>query len=87
MAATNGHIDVVLYLLQDGANADDILMGGVQENQAALVAAAVAGTVTRQGLLSAMNLAGTLKREALATVISDGLIVVRTLGHVFGVGQ
>jgi outer membrane protein assembly factor BamB len=73
MAAGNGHTEVVIYLLQNGANADGVLIGGVQANQEALVKAAVAGNVTRQGLQSAMSLAGTLKREGLASVIKSAL--------------
>jgi outer membrane protein assembly factor BamB len=73
MAATNGHNEVAVYLLQHGANGDSTLMGGVQSNQEALVKAAVAGNVTRQGLQSAMSLASTLKHEALASVIKAAL--------------
>ena len=73
MAATNGHVDVVIYLLQSGANADDILAGAVQMNSDAVVKAAVAGKVTRQGLQAAMSLAGSLKRETLVPVIKAAL--------------
>src|SRR5262245_10767286 len=73
MAGGNGHNDVVLYLVQSGANADPILVNAVQANQEALVKAAVAGKVTRQGLQRALTLAGSLKREALAAPIKDAL--------------
>jgi outer membrane protein assembly factor BamB len=73
MALTNGHSDVVIYLLQNGTDADDLVMGAVQLNQEALLKAAVAGKVTRQGLQSAMSLAGTMKRESLAAVIKAAL--------------
>ena len=55
MAITNGHVDVALYLLQNGAEADGLLAMGVQQNQEALVKAAVAGKVTRQGLQAALD--------------------------------
>lgn len=73
MAMTNGHPDVVVFLLQSGADGDGILAGGVQANQEALVRAAVAGKVTRQGLQSAVNLAGALKRDGLVPVIKAAL--------------
>ena len=69
MAGTNGHTDVVIYLLQNGADGDGILVAGVQGNLEALVKAAVAGKVTRQGLQSAMSLAGVMKRDALVPII------------------
>jgi ankyrin repeat protein len=69
MAGANGHSDVVIYLLQNGAEGDGILVAGVEADQEALVKAAVAGKVTRQGLQAAINLAGVLKRDALVTVI------------------
>src|SRR5687768_8857365 len=53
MAITNGHTDVTLFLLQNGAEADGLLAMGVQQNQEAMVRAAVAGKVTRQGLQGA----------------------------------
>ena len=73
MAAMNRHPDVAVYLVQNGANGDGLLIGGVQANDERVVKAAVAGAVTRQGLQSAMNLAATLKREALASVIKAAL--------------
>ena len=44
-----------------------------QGNQEALVKAALAGKVTRQGLQSAMSLAGAMKREALVPIIKAAL--------------
>jgi len=73
MAGTNDHIDVVTYLIQNGANADSVLTAAVQGNQEALVKAAVAGKVTREGLTSALSLAGTMKRDALAPIIRAAL--------------
>jgi outer membrane protein assembly factor BamB len=73
MAITNGHTDVTLYLLQNGAQGDGLLAMGVQQNQEALVRAAVAGTITRQGLQSAVTMAGNLKRDALVAIIKPAL--------------
>lgn len=64
MAMTNGHADVAVYLLQSGADADGALVAAVQANQDAVVKAALAGKLTRQGLQAAMGLAGAMKREA-----------------------
>ena len=53
MAITNGHVDVTLFLLQNGADADGLLAMGVQSNQEAIVKAArrgqglAAGTAVR----------------------------------------
>jgi outer membrane protein assembly factor BamB len=73
MASTNGHTDVMLYLLQNGAPADGLLATGVQQNQEAVVKAAVAGNVTRQGLQAAAATARTLKRDALHALIAPVL--------------
>ena len=73
MAITNGHVDVTLYLLQNGAEADGLLAMGVQQNQEALVREAVAGKVTRQGLQGAVAMADKMKREALVAIIKPAL--------------
>jgi outer membrane protein assembly factor BamB len=73
MAITNGHVDVTLYLLQNGADGDALLAMGVQQNQEAIVKAAVAGTVSRQALQSALTLATNMKREAFAPMIKAAL--------------
>src|SRR5688572_6693916 len=73
MAITNGHTDVTLFLLQSGANADNVLWSAVQGNLEALVKAAVAGNVTRQGLNTALKIAGTAKREALIPLLKAAL--------------
>jgi outer membrane protein assembly factor BamB len=69
MALSNGHTDVAIFLVQSGADADGTLMAGVQSNNEAVIKAALAGTVTRQGLRSALALAGTMKRETLVPLI------------------
>jgi len=73
MAGANGHVEVILFLLQNGAEADGVLTSAVQGNQEALVKAAVAGKVTRQGLTAALGLAGTMKRDALVPLIKAAL--------------
>jgi len=73
MAITNGHADVTLFLLQSGANADNVLWSAVQGNLESLVKAAVAGKVTRQGLTTALTLAGNAKREAFIPLLKDAL--------------
>ena len=73
MAMVNGYMEVAIFLVQNGSDADGALAAGVQGNQEALVRAAVAGKVTRQGLQSAISLAGTMKREALIPIIKGAL--------------
>lgn len=73
MALGNGHTDVAIFLVQNGAEADGTLAVGVQSNNEALVTAAVAGRVTRLGLQSALTLAGTMKREAFVPAIKGAL--------------
>src|SRR5262245_31249791 len=69
MALGNGHTDVTVFLIQSGAAADGALAAGVQTNNEAVVRAAVAGKVTRQGLQAALGMAGAMKREGLAPII------------------
>jgi outer membrane protein assembly factor BamB len=73
MALTNGHTDVGLYLLQNGAISDGALFVGVQSNNEALVKAAVAGRVSRGGLQSAVRQAETAKRDTLVPLIRAAL--------------
>jgi outer membrane protein assembly factor BamB len=73
MAVTNGHVDVTLYLLQNGADGDGLLAMGVQTNNEAVVKAAVGGKISRQALQNALTLAGTMKRETLAPLIKAAL--------------
>ena len=73
MAMANGYSDVAVFLVQNGSDADSALAAGVQGNQEALVKAALAGKVTRQGLQSAMGMAGVMKRESLVPVIKAAL--------------
>ncbi|HZM95974.1 MAG TPA: PQQ-binding-like beta-propeller repeat protein [Vicinamibacterales bacterium] len=73
MALVNGYAEVALYLVQNGSDADSALAAGVQGNDEAIVKAALAGKVTRQGLQSAMSMAGVMKREALIPIIKGVL--------------
>jgi outer membrane protein assembly factor BamB len=73
MAIANGYVDVAIFLVQNGSDPDSALVGGVQSNSEALVQAALAGKVTRQGLQSAVAMAGTMKRDALVPLIKGAL--------------
>jgi len=73
MAISNGHVDVTVYLLQNGADGDSMLTSGVQQNQEAIVKAAAAGKVSRQALQNALTLAVNTKREALIPPIKEAL--------------
>jgi outer membrane protein assembly factor BamB len=73
MAITNGHVDVALYLLQNGAEGDGLLAMGVQTNNDALVKAAVGGKVSRQALQNALTLATNTKRDTFAALIKGAL--------------
>ena len=48
MAMANGYMDVAIFLVQNGSDADSALAAGVQSNHEALVKAALAGKVTRR---------------------------------------
>ena len=69
MALGNGHTDVTIFLVQSGASADGALAAGVQTNNEAVVRAAVAGKVTRQGLQAALGMATAMKRESLTPIV------------------
>jgi outer membrane protein assembly factor BamB len=73
MALGNGHQEVGIYLLQNGAIADDALSAGVGQNNEAVVKAAVAGRVTRERLQTALRQAETAKRDALVSIIRAAL--------------
>jgi outer membrane protein assembly factor BamB len=73
MAFVNGHFDVGLLMLQNGANGDTALAIGVQTDRADVIKAAASGRVTRRGLQSALDLATRLKREAHAVVLREAL--------------
>jgi outer membrane protein assembly factor BamB len=73
MAITNGHTDVTLLLLQNGAIGDNILFSAVQGNNESLLKAALAGKVTRQGVTTALLIAGSAKREAFIPILKEAL--------------
>jgi hypothetical protein len=73
MASANGYVEVAIFLVQNGSNADSALAGGVQTNSEALIKAALAGKVTRQGLESAIGMAGMMKRESLVPLMKGAL--------------
>ncbi len=75
MAIGNGHVDVAVFLLQNGweGGADSLAIFGVQSDNAALVKTALAGKVTRQGLQSALGAAERMKRAALVPILKAAL--------------
>jgi outer membrane protein assembly factor BamB len=74
MALGNGHADVALFLLQNGARGgDNMVMGGVQADNLAIVKAALSGDVTRQGLQVALGMAERAKREPMIALIKPAL--------------
>jgi outer membrane protein assembly factor BamB len=74
MAIGNGHADVALFLLQNGSKGgDNMLMGGVQADNLALVKAALSSDVTRQGVQTALGIAERAKREAIIAVLKPAL--------------
>jgi hypothetical protein len=73
MALSQGHTDVGLFLLRNGSAADGSLASGVMMNNEAVVKAALAGNVTRQGLQTAAGLAEKTKRDAFGTLIKGAL--------------
>ena len=115
MALGNGHIDIAIFLFQNGWDgADDVMRFGVESDNASLVKTALGGRVTHQGVQAAMSAAERANRSALVPIlraaldalptettsiappapvalgtpaISGGMIFVRTMGHVYGIGQ
>ena len=73
MAIANGYVEVAILLVQNGSDADGALAGGVQSNNEALIKAALAGKVTRQGLEAAIGMAGAMKRETLEPLLKGAL--------------
>jgi PQQ-like domain/Ankyrin repeats (many copies) len=74
IAAMNGHVDIALFLLQNGwQGGDDLMLFSVQTDNAAVLKAALASSVTRQGVESAMTMADRMKRTALLPVLKATL--------------
>jgi hypothetical protein len=74
MAVGNGHVDVAVFLLQNGWDgADYLTLFGVQTDNAALVKTAMAAKVTRQGLQAALGAAERMKRAALIPILKAAL--------------
>jgi outer membrane protein assembly factor BamB len=73
MALTNGHVDVAIFLLQNGAGADDVLAMAVQTENTALFQAALKGVVTRAGLEAAIAVAERSKRVAFLAPLKTAL--------------
>jgi hypothetical protein len=72
-AGVNGSTDVAMFLVQNGAEADSVLAAAIQGNQEALLKAAIAGKITRQGLQSALGMATNMKRESFVPIIKEAL--------------
>jgi outer membrane protein assembly factor BamB len=74
-AAYNGHVDIALFLLQNGWNgADELLLFGVQSNNPKIVNAALQSPrATRQGIQAAIGAAERLKRAAFLSTLNSAL--------------
>ena len=75
MALGNGHIDIAIFLLQNGweGGADDLALFGVQSDNATLVNTALTSKVTRQGVQAALGAAERMKRAALIPILKTAL--------------
>ena len=75
MALGNGHVDVAVFLLQNGweSGADYVALFGVQSDNAALVKTALTSKVTHQGLQAALGAAERMKRAALIPILKAAL--------------
>jgi len=74
MAMGNGHVEVAMFLLQNGSKGgDNLLVAGVQSDNSGLLKAALASDVTRQGLQTALTMADRMKREALVPLLKAAL--------------
>ena len=74
MAITNGHVDVAVFLLQNGsAGGSTVLLSAVQSNNTSLLRAVLGTKLTRQDLQSAVAMAERLKRDALMPVLKTAL--------------
>lgn len=73
-AAYNGHVDIVLFLLQRGwTGADELLLFGVQSDSVRFVNAALESRATRQGIQAAISAAERLKRTPLLSTLQTAL--------------
>src|SRR5204862_7282883 len=76
MAVQNGHADVAIFLLQNGASGADLaLMGAVQLNNVGLLRAALDGKIDRQPLAMALAAAERQKRTELIPLLKAALDV------------
>jgi hypothetical protein len=74
MALTNGHVDVVVFLLQSkSAGADAALGAGVRLNNAALVSAALATDIGSSVIQNALAAANKQKRTDLIPILQAAL--------------
>src|SRR5688572_3737567 len=74
MALGNGHVDIAIFLLQNGWEGGDYLaLFGVQSDNATLVKTALTSKVTHQGVQAALGAAERMKRAALIPILKAAL--------------
>ncbi len=74
MAVGNGHVDVAVFLLQNGWDGGDYLtLFGVQSDNATLVKTALTSKVTHRGVQAAFAAAERMKRTALIPILKAAL--------------
>jgi outer membrane protein assembly factor BamB len=75
MALGNGHIDVAVFLAQNGweGGADQLALFGVQSDNATLVKTALTNKVTYKGVQAALSAAERMKRAALTPILKAAL--------------
>ena len=72
-AALDGHIAIATFLLQNGAEPDNLITIGVQRDSAELVQAALARRVSRNAVQAALQQADRLKRQTLLPALKAAL--------------
>jgi len=74
MALTNGHVDVAIFLFENGWDGGDYLtLFGVRSDNATLVKTGLTGKVSRQGIEAALGAAEQMKRTALVPILKAAL--------------
>jgi outer membrane protein assembly factor BamB len=74
MALGNGHVDVAVFLLQNGWDGGDfVTLFGVQSDNATLVKTALSSKVTHRGVQAALAAAERMKRAALIPMLKAAL--------------
>jgi hypothetical protein len=74
MALGNGHVDVAVFLLQNGWDGGDfVTLFGVQSDNATLVKTALSSKVTHRGVQAALAAAERMKRAAIIPMLKAAL--------------